>query len=65
VADKPGDMNFGTAQTAPADVPAYADGAGPWDSPAATAGASSQSGEPYASPGETTPELGASKPYGE
>jgi TIR domain len=35
VADKPSDPNLGTAETAPADVPAYADRAEPWDNPPA------------------------------
>ena len=37
VADKLSDPNFGTAETAPADVPAYADRAAPWDNPPAAA----------------------------
>ncbi len=64
VADKPSDMNFGTAQTAPADVPAYA--AGPWDNPSAAEGAANaQPAEPYTAQEPPAPELGASKPYGE
>ena len=66
VADKPSDVNLGTAQTAPADVPAYADRAGPWDNPSAAEGAANaQPAEPYTTQEPPAPELGGSKPYGE
>jgi hypothetical protein len=63
VADKPSDPNLGTAETAPADVPAYAAGAEPWSNPPAAAAA--QPAEPYASPEAPASELGTAKPYGE
>jgi hypothetical protein len=37
VAEKPSDVDFGAAETAPADVPSYADRAEPWDNPPAAA----------------------------
>jgi hypothetical protein len=48
VADKPSDPNLGTAETAPADVPAYADRAEPWDKPPAA-------GAQAAAPAEALP----------
>lgn len=63
VAGRPSDPNLGTAETAPADVPAYADRAEPWNNPPAAAAA--QPAEPYASPEAPASDLGAAKPYGE
>jgi hypothetical protein len=41
VADRPGDVNLGTAASEPAAVPTYADRAEPWSNPPAAAAAQS------------------------
>ncbi len=66
VADRPSDLNIGTAASAPADVPTYADRAEPWNNPPAAAeGAAPQPAEPSYTPPVQAPSQGSSGPNGE